>query len=153
MFGSKKNKEKKFFNELVELLSDSGNITKDSALKFVSEYKVWILHSHKRELDAFGALWHISSQSMERISAAHATEMYEEAAVVPSFMLLVALQVAKTFESAGVPVEEINANMQYFLQVLKLPINPSEPGRTYTELLHELVEQANQGHQQVWPVG
>lgn len=146
MFGLGKNR--KFLDEFSELLADMGNIDQSSSVAFTKEYKGWILQSKKRGLDAFGALWHIVSQSMERIDAAHQVNMLEEVRVVPDFMFLAGIKIAKAME-AEANVDNANLN-RYFFHVLELPVDPDKPEKTYSDMLQSLIEQEKRGKIQTW---
>ena len=137
-FGKKKKGVNK--REFVEMLVELTAISEKEASRYYDDNEGFIQKSYARGLDTFGAIWHISNASMERICAAHDINDPSLIEDIPDFTLLTSLQVANMM-AGTMSDDELNANNKYWNAVLKLKIDPTKSDQTYSDRLHELVEE------------
>jgi len=126
--------------EFVEMLVELTAISEQEASRYYDDNEGFIQKSYARGLDTFGAIWHISNASMERICAAHDINDPSLIEDIPDFTLLTSLQVANMM-AGTMSDDELNANNKYWNAVLKLKIDPKKSDQTYSDRLHELVEE------------
>lgn len=134
-FGSRR---KKYLDEFADLLAELGNISPETARDFVARWEQWVVsETYKRDLDVLSGVTNIAEKSMERIALAHHLKRYDEAKVVPDFMLLVALKAGiilrKAAEEANMP--PLNS---YLPVVIDLPVDVENPKFTYRNVLDAL---------------
>lgn len=142
MFFNKAKKKIKRRAEFTKMLSEMAGISENDAEIYFNANIAIIENSYDRGLDTFGVLCYISEKSMERIDAAHMINEIELVEDIPDFMLLVSLQAGKML-SEVLPPAELNLHLKYWNAVLKLPLDRSNPTKTYGDRLHELVADYN----------
>jgi hypothetical protein len=135
-FGDKK---KKYLSELIDIFSDLGHVERDVAQSFVRDYEKWIIsETLDRHLDPFLGAYNISEKSMERIVIAHKLKRYDEAKLVPDFMLLVSYRANNILESMPNNQGATFASSSLMHAVTELPVNIEVPDVTYLTLLKKL---------------
>lgn len=145
-FGSKK---KKYLEELAEVLSELANINLTESRNFIKMYESWVLsETLDRKLDPFLGIWNISEKSLERIAIAHRLKKYEEANVVPHYMLLVSLKANGAIKKMAEQTETPYEPSSYLDQVISLPVNVENSDVTYAHVLKGLVEKNSQDNSQ-----
>lgn len=143
MFFGKMKRQERNKQEFIEMLMEMAAISELDAREYYTKNEDFIIQSYDRGLDTFGAVWHISNTSMERICAAHEINELRHIEDIPDFMLLVSLQVANAMAQT-MPDDELNANNRYWNSVIKLKIDPENSDLTYGDRLHELVVAYNE---------
>lgn len=118
-FGKKKKRRERNRQEFIETLSRMAAISEQEASDYYKRNEGFITQSYSRGLDTFGAIWHISNASMERICAAHEINELHLVEDIPDYMLLVSLQVANAMAQT-MSDDELNANNRYWNAVIKL---------------------------------
>jgi hypothetical protein len=134
-FGSKR---KKYLSDLVDLLVDLGNISADEARDFIGKWEHWVIsETYKRNLDPLSGVTNLAEKSMERIALAHQLKQYDEAKVVPDFMLLVALKAGIMLRNAAIEANMVPLN-SYLPIVVGLPVDVRNSNFTYKDVLDAL---------------
>ncbi|WP_445808958.1 hypothetical protein [Yoonia sp.] len=138
MFFNKQKKLNVRKAEFCKLLRDFTGISEIEAQRYFELNLRFIEQSYERGLDTFGVLFYIAEKSMEKIHDAHYINQVHIVKDIPDYLLLVSLQAGQMLIDK-MPEDELSYNTKYWRAVLKLPIDPENPDRTYSDRLHELV--------------
>jgi hypothetical protein len=137
-FWGKKKKLIAYQGEMANILVDLSGISDETARSFLDGNERFFEDCIDHELDAFGAVWRICNNSMDRLHSAHQTGNLSLVDDIPDFILLVSLRVAQIMMQNSPDQDETIRNNANFVSVCRTPIEPENPERTYFDLMQEL---------------